>query len=169
VSPFVICMPASQHQSQILPRFSLHNIGDRTRRSSQQLCTNTTPNSVIRVGYACRIQPMLHHHGLMGMHVGFNNELGSPRPPDGFRRRCLGLAMCGMQPMGHFMLSTAISLVLRLATHVNDRIGTLTYDTWSCQPKIRLVNKMRLIPSGISKWISSPHLRYCNPPLRPVS
>lgn len=31
--------------------------------------------------------------------------------------------------MGHFMLGIAISLALRLATTVNDRSGTIAYDT----------------------------------------
>jgi hypothetical protein len=65
-------MSASRHQSQIPLRFSLHNIGDGTRRSSQQLCANTTtPNFVILVGHACHIQPYATpYRGLMGIQVG---------------------------------------------------------------------------------------------------
>ena len=53
-------------------RFSLHNIGDETWRSSQPLCANTTtPNFVTLVGYACRIQPYATpYRGLMGIRVG---------------------------------------------------------------------------------------------------
>src|SRR5947209_439013 len=102
-------MSAFSTSTSDLPRFSLNNSDDETRCCFQQLCTNTiTPNAVIRVrcslrplgalsvDYACRIQPLRYTIPCSDRNTCcIDNELGSPRPTDGFRRRLPGLAMCG--------------------------------------------------------------------------
>lgn len=119
-------------------------LGHGTRYSSQQLCATTTLNSVIRVRCPLRhlVAPVcglpLLHSALRytipwsdGNTCWINYESECPRSLDEFRRRFPGLTMCGAYQWVTSCCPIAISLALRLATTVNDRSGTMAYDTWS--------------------------------------